>query len=149
MKVTFSRTFLKSVAPVMAGAATSQRTAAVRAKAPSAARLSFSRSGPPLRVHFLPDLNLEHILFCHVKGGICHLGLKIARKPLSRSQKVILRVLFLSACLLPKSDLMRDQRRFKAPSPGSEGWNLYLGLEKASQKTPHNSFAWLLLSADL
>ena len=42
VKITFSRPFLKEPCPVMARAATSQRTAAIPAKAPSAARLSLS-----------------------------------------------------------------------------------------------------------
>ena len=42
VKVTFSRPFLRTFAPVRAGAATSQRTAAVPAKAPGAPRFSLS-----------------------------------------------------------------------------------------------------------
>ena len=43
VKVTFTRPSLRSFAPVMAAAATSQRTAAVPAMAPDAARLCLAK----------------------------------------------------------------------------------------------------------
>jgi hypothetical protein len=52
--VTLSRPFLRSIAPVMAGAATSQRTAAVPAMAPGTARLSLHDQRPQVIVHGQP-----------------------------------------------------------------------------------------------
>ena len=66
--VIFSRPFLKSFAPVMAGAATSQRTAAVPTMAPCVARLSIS--GEPRSRKRLAALQHQdpHVCRPHLQG---------------------------------------------------------------------------------